>query len=150
MLVDVSGSMNDKLSTRSDMTRMDAACALASLINGDVRMFTFSNLLCEVPPRRGMAGVDALRNSQPHQGTELFGAVATLNQQVDYDRLIVISDEQAATGYQSTHLQSPKGKGYMINVASAKNGVGYGQWVHIDGFSEAVLTFVAEHERSAA
>lgn len=150
VLVDVSGSMNDKLSTRSDMTRMDAACALASLINGDVRMFTFSNLLCEVPPRRGMAGVDALRNSQPHQGTELFGAVATLNQQVDYDRLIVISDEQAATGYQSTHLQSPKGKGYMINVASAKNGVGYGQWVHIDGFSEAVLTFVAEHERSAA
>ena len=37
----------------------------------------------------------------------------------------------------------------MINVASARNGVGYGPWVHIDGFSEAVLRFIVEHERDA-
>jgi hypothetical protein len=30
----------------------------------------------------------------------------------------------------------------MINVASAKNGVGYGAWTHIDGFSESVLDFI--------
>jgi hypothetical protein len=34
----------------------------------------------------------------------------------------------------------------MINVASAKNGVGYGKWVHIDGFSEAVVDFIREIE----
>lgn len=149
VLVDVSGSMNDKLSARSDMTRMDAACALASLINGDVRMFSFSNALVEVPPRRGMAGVDALRNSQQHGGTELFGAIRTLNSQITYDRLIVITDEQAFGFGGRTGMPAPNGKGYLINVASAKNGVGYNQWTHIDGFSEAVLTFVAEHEQPA-
>ena len=35
---------------------------------------------------------------------------------------------------------------YMINVASYKNGVGYGAWVRIDGFSENVLRYIAEHE----
>jgi hypothetical protein len=35
---------------------------------------------------------------------------------------------------------------YMINVASARNGVGYGAWTHIDGFSEAVLNYVRERE----
>ena len=39
---------------------------------------------------------------------------------------------------------------YMINVASYKNGIGYEkQWVHIDGFSEAVVRDIiaAESER---
>lgn len=151
VLVDVSGSMDAQLSLRSDMKRMDAACALASVIHGDVRMFSFSNALVEVAPRRGMAGVDALKNSQHHGGTELFGAVARINATVPYDRLIVVTDEQANGGYFARgHLEAPKTRGYMINVASAKNGVGYGQWVHIDGFSEAVLRFIAEHERPAA
>jgi 60 kDa SS-A/Ro ribonucleoprotein len=38
-------------------------------------------------------------------------------------------------------------KGYLINVASNKNGVGYGAWTHIDGFSEGVLRFIYEVER---
>jgi hypothetical protein len=38
----------------------------------------------------------------------------------------------------------------MINVASYRNGVGYGRWTHIDGFSEAVLHFVRQYEASAA
>lgn len=151
VLVDVSGSMDEKLSAKSDMYRIDAACALASIIHGDVRMFSFSNRLVEVPARMGMAGVDALRNSQPHHSTALFGAVAELNDRVtEYDRLIVITDEQAT----DSGVLRARGRGYLINVASAKNGVGYfwhsGPWVRIDGFSEAVLTFVAEHERPAA
>lgn len=35
---------------------------------------------------------------------------------------------------------------YMINVASFKNGVGYGKWIHIDGFSENVIRFIVENE----
>lgn len=142
VLVDVSGSMDEKLSAKSDMTRMDAAAALASVINGDVRVFTFSDQVVEVPPRRGMAGVDAVVRSQPHCGTYLGAAVQAINAQVKHDRMIVITDEQSAD-----RIPDPVAKGaYMINVASFKNGVGYGRWTHIDGFSEAVIRFISETE----
>lgn len=145
VLVDVSGSMDAKLSGKSDLTRMDAAAALASIIPGDVRVFTFSNAIVEVPPRRGMAGVDAVIKSQPHGGTELGQALAAVNAQVPHDRIIVITDEQSRDA-----VPNPKAKSaYMINVASARNGVGYGRWTHIDGFSESVLTFMGEHERAS-
>jgi hypothetical protein len=157
VLVDVSGSMDWKLSAKSDLTRMDAAATLASVIPGDVRVFTFSDGVVEVPARRGMAGVDAIVRSQPHSGTALFDAVDHVNRKVPYDRLIVITDEQATDasrfGYwirgKVSTMPAPKGKGYVINVASARNGVGYGDWVHIDGFSEAVLTYIREHEALA-
>ena len=144
ILVDVSGSMDDKLSNRSDLTRMDAAAALASIVNGDVRVFTFSQSVVEVPPRRGMAGIDAVRNSQSHGGTYLGQAIDAVNKQIPHDRLIVITDEQSHDS-----VPAPKGRGYMINVASYQNGVGYGRWTHIDGFSEQVLRFIHEHEAAA-
>jgi hypothetical protein len=31
---------------------------------------------------------------------------------------------------------------YVINVASNKNGVGYGPWTHIDGWSDAVVEYI--------
>lgn len=148
VLVDVSGSMDAPLSAKSDLQRIDAACALASLIPGDVRMFSFSNQVVEVPPRRGMAGVDALKRSQPHGGTALFGAIDAVNREVQYDRLIVITDEQATNAYRGG-CPDPKGIGYMINVASAKNGVGYGKWTHLDGFSEGVLRWIHAVENDA-
>lgn len=146
VLVDVSGSMDQQLSGKSDLTRMDAACALASLINGNIRMFSFSDRIVEVPPRRGMAGVDALRRSQSYCGTDLAGAVRTINQKVPHDRLIVITDEQATTGRVPNPVCQ---KAYMINVASYQNGVGYGAWTHIDGFSEGVLRWIREVENDA-
>jgi 60 kDa SS-A/Ro ribonucleoprotein len=142
VLVDVSGSMDVKLSGKSDMTRADAAAALASVVNAEsLRVFTFSNSLVEVPARRGMAGIDAIKVSQSHDGTNLGGAVELLNHGVVYDRLIVVTDEQS-----HDRVSGPRGKGYMINVASAKNGVGYGPWVHIDGFSESTLRWIVETE----
>lgn len=142
VLVDVSGSMDVKLSAKSDMTRMDAAAALASVVNGDVRVFTFSHQVVEVPPRRGMSGVDAVIRSQPHGGTYLGAAIQMINQNVKYDRLIVITDEQSAD-----RVPDPTSKlAYMVNVASAKNGIGYGKWVHLDGFSESVIRFIHESE----
>jgi 60 kDa SS-A/Ro ribonucleoprotein len=54
VLVDVSGSMNVKLSARSDLTRQDAAAGLASILNAEeLRVFSFSDDVVEVPPRRG-------------------------------------------------------------------------------------------------
>lgn len=145
VLIDVSRSMDWALSNRSDMKRIDAAAALGTIIPGDVRLFTFSHQVVEVPPRRGMAGVDAVISSQPHGGTYLGQAVSILNHEVKYDRLIVVTDEQS-----HDHVPGPNGKGYMINVASNKNGVGYGPWVHIDGFSESVLRFIREYESARA
>lgn len=141
VLVDVSGSMDYRLSARSDLTRMDAAATLASILAGDVRVFTFSERVVEVPARRGMAGVDAIVRSQPHSGTRLGEAVKQMNR-LPHDRLIVLTDEQSQDA-----VPNPKAvKAYMVNVASARNGVGYGAWTHIDGFSEAVLRFMREHE----
>lgn len=152
VLVDVSGSMDHPLSGKSDLTRLDAAAALASIINGNCRVFTFSSKCLEVPPRRGMAGVDVIRKSQPHSSTFLGEAVEQVNREVNsYDRLIVITDEQSHDKIQSPKFNIRTGhdaKGYMINVASYQNGVGYKDtgYCHIDGFSERVLSFIHEYE----
>ena len=141
VLVDVSGSMIQKLSYRSDMMRIDAAAALGAIINADLRLFTFSDTLVEVPPRRGMAGVDAIVKSQPAQGTQLGAALSQIYR-LPHDRLIVVTDEQSHDRIGDPIAQ----RSYMINVASYQNGVGYGRWTHIDGFSEGVLRFIAETE----
>lgn len=182
LLIDVSGSMDSPISNKSDLKRFDAACGLAILARElceDVRVFTFSEWLCEVPPRRGFALRDAIVQSQPHGGTWVGAAVNILHKgnaegitgnspnqmgfqrnhplfcrvsnpktdyhggPVSYDRLIVITDEQAHDS-----IPDPKGKGYVINVAAYQNGVGYGAWNHIDSWSEAVLTYIqrSEHE----
>lgn len=141
VLVDVSGSMDARMSIKSDMQRIDAAAALGAILPGDLRVFTFSQALVEVPPRRGMAGVDAIIRSQNHGSTYLGAAVTKLNT-IPHDRLIVITDEQSHDA-----VPDPKAKhAYMINVASNQNGVGYGLWTHIDGFSEGVLRFIREVE----
>ncbi len=141
ILIDVSGSMDEKLSGRSELTQMDVACALAMIgreLFGSLRIFTFSNAVVEVPARRGFALRDAVIHSQPHGGTYLGQAVQALPKA---DRLIVITDEQS-------HDRVPDMKGYMINVASNKNGVGYGTWLHIDGWSDKVLDYIARYEAS--
>jgi 60 kDa SS-A/Ro ribonucleoprotein len=159
VLVDVSSSMDMRLSARSDLTRKDAAAALAAILPGKVRMLSFADQVIELPPRRGMAAIDAIRHSQ-NGGTRLFDAIETVNREVGYDRLIVITDEQAfpanvdlLQGRERSARRTcppPNGIGYMINVASYRNGVGYGPWCHIDGFSEQVLRFIAEHEATAS
>lgn len=80
-----------------------------------------------------------MESSQSHSGTYLGAALETVEER--YDRIIVVTDEQS-----HDRVAAPRGKGYMINVASARNGVGYGSWVHIDGFSEAVINYIRELE----
>ena len=147
LLVDVSGSMNAPLSKRSEMTRTDAAYGLAILLREiavKVTIYTFSENAKWVPARRGMALRDALDRSQPHGGTNLGASLARVeHESLPYDRLVVITDEQAHDS-----VPDPQGRGYMINVASNRNGVGYGRWTHIDGFSEAVVDYIVELERA--
>lgn len=143
LLVDVSGSMMAALSRRSEILRTDAAYGLAILLREiceKATTFTFSDDLVEVPPRRGFALRDALDASQPHSATYLGRALEKIREK--YDRIIVITDEQA-----HDHVPEPRGRGYVINVASNKNGVGYGPWTHIDGWSEAVVEYIRTLER---
>ena len=146
LLVDVSGSMESPISSRSEMRRTDAAYGLAILLREiaeTVTMFTFSNGAVRVPSRRGMALRDALDKSQPHGATNLGAALGQVEAEMreGFDRIVVITDEQS-----HDRVPAPRGKGYVINVASAQNGVGYGAWNHIDGWSEAVIDYIAELE----
>jgi 60 kDa SS-A/Ro ribonucleoprotein len=144
LLVDISGSMNAPLSRRAEMLRTDAAYGLAVLLREiaeKVSIYTFSDNLKQVPNRRGFALRDALDSSQTHAGTNLGLALGRIDER--YDRIIVISDEQS-----HDRVAAPRGKGYMINVASYRNGVGYGKWIHIDGWSEAVIDYIRELERA--
>jgi len=147
VLVDVSGSMTAPLSRRSEMQRTDAAYGLAVLLREiaeKVAVYSFSDNLVEVPARRGFALRDAIDVSQRHNSTQLGNAVEKLNGNEKCDRLIVITDEQA-----HDKVPAPRGKGYLINVASYKNGVGYGKWMHIDGWSEAVIEYIRALEQAA-
>jgi hypothetical protein len=106
-----------------------------------------------VPARRGMALVDAIYGlCKPLGGGGIF-----LNQVMRFlqpkhpkvDRVIVITDEQDCGTAGDSPLDAPTfGRlNYMINVGSYRNGIGYDRWVHLDGFSEQVLRFIAEYER---
>jgi hypothetical protein len=145
VLVDNSGSMSALLSRKSDMTRADAAAGVAIVARGvceSVRVFAFSDNCVEVPPRTGMALRDAIRSATRMGGTQLGAAVKEVSQ-LSHDRLILVTDEQSAD-----RVPEPKGRGYMINVASNRNGVGYGKWLHVDGWSDAVVRFISERERA--
>ena len=152
VLVDVSGSMTAPLSHRSEMQRTDAAYGLAVLlreIGEKVAVFSFSDTLVEVPARRGFALRDAIDGSQRHNSTQLGKAVTELNQKHGYDRLIVITDEQAHDSVPSPRSDGCiRPSGYVINVASYKNGVGYGKWTHIDGWSESVVEYIRTLEQT--
>ena len=162
-IIDVSGSMRAQLSSKSDMTRHDVACALAAILRevcenpviyatagSDSRRIHKTEL---VPARRGMALIDAVwAMCSPLGGGGIF-----LKQAMDYidskesdvDRVIVITDEQDCGISKEDSPLNAKVIGkhnYLINVASYKNGVGYGKWNHIDGFSENVIRWIYELE----
>ena len=59
-----------------------------------------------------------------------------------------ISRDRGAVPRQAHNLKVARATGYMINVASNRNGVGYGKWLHVDGWSDAVVRFMSEHERA--
>ena len=144
LLVDVSGSMIAQLSARSEMLRTDAAYGLAILLREiceDVAVYSFSAHLERIPARRGFGLRDAIDASQEHGSTMLGDALNGIREK--YDRIVVITDEQS-----HDRVPGPKGRGYMINVASYKNGVGYGAWTHIDGWSESVVEYIRELERA--
>ena len=148
LLVDVSASMNQRLSYKSDLTRRDAANALAILMRGvceDVQIYSFSDHLAAIPPRSGMALGDAITNSQRHHTTRMSEAIERARKDTGpVDRLVVFTDEQS----QSVKAPTPYADkfNWMINVASQEKSVAHGPWRSVTGFSEAIVKYIQEAE----
>jgi hypothetical protein len=162
LIVDTSPSMwMARLSRNGDMDRFEAAAGLAILLRETaerVNVYAFNEKAYEVPPRRGFSLRDVLaatRNNWSRGGL----AVAAANRD-GYDRIIVITDGQ--WHYSDTRTVHGYGEGdpqtvapapltkqaYMINVASYKNGVGYGKWMNIDGWSDSVIEYIRALEKT--
>jgi hypothetical protein len=149
LVVDNSGSMESPVSGKSELRRVDAACALAMLLRevcAECQVVVFGSTAGVIPPRRGFALRDAVVGSSHGGGTDTGNALRVAAGQ-GYDRCIVITDEQSHTSIGGPGKDK---KGYFINVASAKNGIGYRAWVHLDGFSEAIVDYIARYERFQA
>lgn len=144
LVIDHSGSMSVPLSSQSELRCFDAATGLAILLREiceELDVIAFSSHAALVPPRHGFALADAIEKATRWGGT-LTEKAKRFADSLGYDRIIIVTDEQSHQA-----LSAPQGKGYVINVAPYQNGVGYGPWVHIDGWSEAVVRWIAEYER---
>lgn len=147
LLIDVSGSMSSSISAKSDLSRIDAAKALAILLREtckEVDVFKFDTRTELVPARRGFALGDAIGG--PCGGTDHRQAVNHAHATGKYDRVIILTDEQSRTELPRAQNE----KGYIINVSTHQNGVGYGSWMHINGWSESVIDYIQTYERKFA
>lgn len=146
ILVDHSGSMSGtKVSAKSEIDRFDAACAVAMILRECAercRVFAFSTTTVEVPPRRGYAMIQEVKHAMQFGGTELGQAVRYVYKEFpECERLIVITDEQS-----TDKPQHPQGRGYIVNIGTYKQGIAYGPWVAIDGWSESIIDYIREYE----
>ena len=148
LLVDGSGSMGQVLSGKSEMTRREAAIALAMVFAERCDRFycvAFSSDPWEIPPRKGFGMRDAINAKVVPESTMLGKAVRFAQEKhKGADRVVVITDEQS-----HDKPPHPERRGYVINVSSARPSIAYGPWVGIDGWSEGVLEYVSETERDA-
>jgi 60 kDa SS-A/Ro ribonucleoprotein len=147
VVVDVSGSMDVKLSSKSDLSRVDAASALAVLARElceRCRIFSFSTQLVEVQAFRGLPLVDGISKSQMHGGTNLRASLQELKSIVPTPhRLIVITDEQSQDGI----LPGFGSHNYLLNVATDQPGLELAEgWSRINGFSERFIDWLRVHE----
>ena len=148
VLVDVSGSMNDRISARSDLNRLDAAKALAILLRelcADIDIYAFDTRTTVIPARHGFALGDAI--GAPRGGTDIRQAVEFAQSHGAYKRIIMLTDEQSIS---TPPPPSRSQLAYLINIANNRHGVGYKQWLHIDGWSEAIVDYIQRYESQLA
>jgi hypothetical protein len=167
LIIDVSGSMRGNISAKSDRNRLDVAAALAVIARErcvDARIYctagndhTRVHQTALVAPRYGFALIDAVKKAEQSLG----GGGIFLKQAMDYvkreegsaDRVIVFTDEQdcdakGSKGDPTNADTSWATENYLINVSIEKNGIGYGKWTHIDGWSEHVMDYIRAYESS--
>lgn len=163
LVIDVSGSMGQRISSKSDFSRMDAGAAMAVL----------GSEMCERVAVYATAGSDGLRVHssellRPYRGfalsNEIMAASARLGgggiftrQCLEYiatqerttpDRIMVISDSQDCD-HPDRRVPHPFGRrNYIVDVSAHTRGINYdGVWTaEISGWSEHFLAFIAAQE----
>lgn len=168
LVVDVSGSMGQSISSKNDLNRLDAACALAMLARevceevviyataGNDGMRVHATTL--VAPRRGFALAEAIKSSTRVVGgggiflIQCMKHIQTAENGNQVDRVIVFTDEQDTGGRgfdpASAARLAPKGKNYILNVGAYQNGINSAEWETVSGFSEASLDYIMALEKS--
>lgn len=144
LLVDVSGSMLDQLSSKSDLRRIDAAAALAVLAREVCEKVTIHVFTTQVYPPVDKHGMDLANYiiQHPGGGTEVWRALRHADN-LKADRIVCITDEQS-----SDAGLPPLTLTYVVNVAGYKNSIVYGgSMVSISGWSEALIDFITEAEK---
>lgn len=163
LVVDTSGSMGGNLSSRSELTRRDVAGGLAIIAREmceEVVIYCTAGsdgarkaATMQIPARRGFALSEYINGNEVRR--EIGSGGIFLVQCMDYisrqeksaDRIIVITDEQDCDNDKNPESANTFGiNNYLINIASAKNGIGYRKWTHIDGWSDRVLTYISNIE----
>lgn len=145
ILVDVSGSMDSRISSRSKVRLMDAAATLATIAAAsweEVEIYTFSEELRHITGREpSFEMIEAITGSQVHRGTYLGRALKWALAEGPWHRIIVFTDEQA---HDKVPALPPGVRGYVVNMAGYKPSiVDYrGQWELLGGFSEAALHYI--------
>lgn len=164
-IVDVSGSMNCFLSSKSIFTRYDAACAMAMLAANQCEEYEIvctagNDLTCKGEhehikyPAKGFDIINQIKKTNNKIGG---GGIFTRQclewckkhfENINFDRIIIFSDSQDCDRTNNS-LPKPFGKyNYICDVSSNKKGINYkGIWTaEISGFSEHFLTFISAME----
>jgi len=168
LVVDLSGSMRAQMADKSGLERTDVAAAFSVLCRElceNIAVFATAgndhsrkHATITVPPRRGFALAEKLRVGGDQEIYRRIGQGGIFLKQVtefvsgtlgdqDVERCIVITDEQD-TDIDGTSAKAKLiGKhNYIVNIATNARGIGYGRFTHINGWSEAVLKFIAAYE----
>lgn len=171
LVVDTSGSMGAGISNKSDLTRIQAAGAMAAIAKEmceDVVIYAtagndgaryHATVLISDDGRRSLRGMDLVDYLSSHELRQKIGGGGIFfTQAMDYianveegkrvDRVIVFTDEQDTSrngrAYNPANAKrmAPAGKNYIINVGANRNGINSAEWETITGFSEAVFDYI--------
>ena len=164
-IVDVSGSMGSRMSSKSDFTRYDAACAMAMLAVNQCEDY---EIVCTAGNDYTRVGAHE-HITYPQKGFGIFSQIRDTNKRIgrggiftrqclewcreqfkdkEFDRIIVFSDSQDCD-HPNKRVPKPFGTyNYICDVSAHTKGVNYrGVWTaEISGFSEHFLTYIAAME----
>jgi hypothetical protein len=161
-IVDVSGSMSNVLSTKSDFNRLDAAMAMAMLaaeMCEHIAIYATAgsdpdrkHATQKLAPRRGFGLAAEIQRAREQLGgggiftRQCLEAIAPHEQAVD--RIIIFSDSQDCD-LPDRRLPKPFGQvNYLVDVSAHQHGINYqGVWTaEISGWSEHFLSYIAALE----
>lgn len=148
ILVDTSGSMNDRISDKSDLKRSEAGFGLAVILKEiceESTVFSFGKDAKKLPYARGFSLWKMGKN--PEGGTHLRRSLrmaweAIQAEGISETNVVIITDCQSSTTA-DLPFEEFKGKGFFLNVASYQPSIAHGKWEEMTGWSEKVIEYLS-------